>query len=120
MVITLLILLHQPSIPDAFVTFFLRKVMLSDRLRDDAHRTGAAGAALGGVGGGVAPETDVDGAEDGLADLLACLGLEEQKVVRLRAKLEELGVDADVLLEGLGQDDDAEPGIDVAQEADLT
>ncbi len=42
--------------------------------------------------------------EEGLADLLVCLGLEEQKVERLRAKLEELGVDADMLLEGLAND----------------
>lgn len=89
-------------------------------LHDHAHRAAAAGAALGGAGGAEAPETDVHGADDGLADLLACLGLEEQKVERLRAKLEELGVDADALLEGLGQDDDAEPGTNVAQEADLT
>ena len=46
-------------------------------------------------------------AEDGLADLLVCLGVEEQKVERLRAKLEELGVDVDSLLEGVGAD---EPG----------
>jgi len=42
--------------------------------------------------------------EDGLADLLVCLGIEEQKVERLRTKLEELGVDVDSLLEGMGAD----------------
>lgn len=37
---------------------------------------------------------------------------EEQKVERLRAKLEEMGVDVDVLLEGIGNDeqDDEEAG----------
>jgi hypothetical protein len=42
--------------------------------------------------------------EDGLADLLVCLGIEEQKVERMRTKLEELGVDVDSLLDGMGGD----------------
>ena len=77
---------------------------------------------MGGAGalGRETPATEEDGADDGLADLLACLGLEEQKVDHLRAKLEQLGVDADALLEGLGQDDEAEPSTDVAHGADLT
>ncbi|BDA49633.1 General vesicular transport factor p115 [Coccomyxa sp. Obi] len=55
--------------------------------------------------------------DDGMNDLLICLGQEEQKVDKLRAKLEELGVDVDSLLEGIGNgENDDEDG----DERDLT
>lgn len=38
-------------------------------------------------------------------DLLACLGQEESKVEKLRARLEELGEDVDTLLEGIGENE---------------
>lgn len=38
-----------------------------------------------------------------LNDLLVCLGQEESKVEKLRARLEELGEDVDALLEGVGE-----------------
>lgn len=44
--------------------------------------------------------------EEGMNDLLVCLGQEEAKVERLRARLEELGEDVDALLEAvMGVDD---------------
>lgn len=52
---------------------------------------------------GEGEETD----DEQLQDLLACLGEEEQKVERLKQKLEELGVDPKSLLDGLGGDDSA-------------
>lgn len=45
--------------------------------------------------------------EEGLNDLLVCLGQEEAKVERLRARLEELGEDVEKLLEGvMGAEDE--------------
>jgi chromosome segregation ATPase len=47
--------------------------------------------------------------EGELNDLLVCLGQEETKVERLRARLEELGEDVEKLLEGIGdQEGEAE------------
>ena len=43
---------------------------------------------------------------------------EEQKVERLRLKLEELGVDVEALLEGIGNDDDG--GGAEGEDQDLT
>eukprot|EP00873_Tetraselmis_striata_P011622 jgi/Tetstr1/431886/TSEL_021376.t2 len=47
-------------------------------------------------------------ADESMTDLLECLGQEEAKVVRLREKLEELGVDVDALLEGIGEEEEEE------------
>ncbi|CAM6096716.1 unnamed protein product [Calypogeia fissa] len=47
-------------------------------------------------------QKDSDGEMD---DLLACLGQEESKVEKLRARLEELGEDVDALLEGIGENE---------------
>ena len=41
-----------------------------------------------------------------LNDLLECLGQEESKVKKLRARLEELGEDVDSLLQGIGEVDE--------------
>ena len=38
-----------------------------------------------------------------LNDLLVCLGQEESKVEKLRSRLEELGEDVDLLLQGIGE-----------------
>ncbi|KAF2599581.1 hypothetical protein F2Q68_00011711 [Brassica cretica] len=46
--------------------------------------------------------------EDELNDLLVCLGQEESKVEKLTAKLVELGVDVDKLLEDIGDDSQAQ------------
>lgn len=44
-------------------------------------------------------------AEDGINDLLVCLGQEERKVELLSARLAELGVDAAAIVAGVGGDD---------------
>ncbi|CAN7044889.1 unnamed protein product [Brassica rapa subsp. trilocularis] len=46
--------------------------------------------------------------EDELNDLLVCLGQEESKVEKLTAKLVELGVDVDKLLEDIGDESQAQ------------
>ncbi|KAF8075657.1 hypothetical protein N665_1073s0005 [Sinapis alba] len=46
--------------------------------------------------------------EDELNDLLVCLGQEESKVEKLTAKLMELGVDVDKLLEDIGDESEAQ------------
>uniref|UniRef100_A0A1J3EIX0 Golgin candidate 6 n=1 Tax=Noccaea caerulescens TaxID=107243 RepID=A0A1J3EIX0_NOCCA len=46
--------------------------------------------------------------EDELNDLLVCLGQEESKVEKLTAKLIELGVDVDKLLEDIGDESEAQ------------
>ncbi|AEE77334.1 unnamed protein product [Arabidopsis thaliana] len=46
--------------------------------------------------------------EDELNDLLVCLGQEESKVEKLSAKLIELGVDVDKLLEDIGDESEAQ------------
>ncbi|CAN8266192.1 unnamed protein product [Cochlearia groenlandica] len=46
--------------------------------------------------------------EDELNDLLVCLGQEESKVEKLTAKLVELGVDVDKLLEDIGDETEAQ------------
>ncbi|CAF1920352.1 hypothetical protein YC2023_019734 [Brassica napus] len=46
--------------------------------------------------------------EDELNDLLVCLGQEESKVEKLTAKLVELGVDVDKLLEDIGDESEAQ------------
>lgn len=46
--------------------------------------------------------------EDELNDLLVCLGQEESKVEKLTAKLVELGVDVDKLLEDIGDVSEAQ------------
>ncbi|KAJ0230098.1 Golgin candidate 6 [Hirschfeldia incana] len=46
--------------------------------------------------------------EDELNDLLVCLGQEESKVEKLTAKLVELGVDVDKLLEDIGEESEAQ------------
>eukprot|EP00958_Prasinococcus_capsulatus_P004772 scaffold442_cov397-Prasinococcus_capsulatus_cf.AAC.21 len=48
----------------------------------------------------VRQEAEADN-EEQMADLLVCLGQETDKVERLTAELEKLGVDVDVLLEGI-------------------
>lgn len=46
--------------------------------------------------------------EDELNDLLVCLGQEESKVEKLSARLIELGVDVDKLLEEIGDESEAQ------------
>ncbi|KAF8088408.1 hypothetical protein N665_0543s0018 [Sinapis alba] len=46
--------------------------------------------------------------EDELNDLLVCLGQEESKVEKLTAKLIELGIDVDKLLEDIGEESEAQ------------
>ncbi|KAL0792661.1 hypothetical protein Bca101_064038 [Brassica carinata] len=48
--------------------------------------------------------------EDELNDLLVCLGQEESKVEKLTAKLVELGVDVDKLLEDIGEEESEAQG----------
>ncbi|KAI5061317.1 hypothetical protein GOP47_0023822 [Adiantum capillus-veneris] len=43
-------------------------------------------------------------------DLLVCLGQEESKVERLRARLGELGEDVEALLQGIGEEAEREQG----------
>lgn len=48
-------------------------------------------------------EVAIKESEADLSDLMVCLGQEESKVQKLRDRLEELGEDVDVLLQGLGE-----------------
>ncbi|KAL3691527.1 hypothetical protein R1sor_005178 [Riccia sorocarpa] len=50
--------------------------------------------------------------ESEMDDLLACLGQEESKVEKLRARLEELGEDVDALLEDVGEAEAADANVD--------
>ncbi|KAH0923810.1 hypothetical protein HID58_023828 [Brassica napus] len=54
--------------------------------------------------------------EDELNDLLVCLGQEESKVEKLTAKLMELGVDVDKLLEDIGDESEAQGESDEEEE----
>eukprot|EP00897_Mesotaenium_endlicherianum_P003630 jgi/Mesen1/3295/ME000191S02426 len=51
-----------------------------------------------------------------LNDLLVCLGQEESKVEKLRARLTELGEDVDALLEGIGDSEEPPDGEDREEE----
>ena len=57
-------------------------------------------------------EEGVKESEGELNDLLVCLGQEEKKVEVLRAKLEEMGVDASKLLEGIAADEEGDGDVD--------
>ncbi|CAF2090093.1 golgin candidate 6 isoform X2 [Brassica rapa] len=56
--------------------------------------------------------------EDELNDLLVCLGQEESKVEKLTAKLMELGVDVDKLLEDIGDESEAQGESDAEEDDD--
>ncbi|XP_048618058.1 golgin candidate 6 isoform X1 [Brassica napus] len=56
--------------------------------------------------------------EDELNDLLVCLGQEESKVEKLTAKLMELGVDVDKLLEDIGDESEAQGESDEEEDDD--
>lgn len=74
-------------------------------------RKGVQGAAMAGPSVGELEAAREEGRQEAakeseaeLNDLLVCLGQEESKVERLRARLEELGEDVEALLQGIGEE----------------
>lgn len=48
-------------------------------------------------------------ADEGVSDLLVCLGQEERKVEVLSGKLQQMGIDVDALLDSLPADAEGRP-----------